>query len=97
MSVAMISPQLNDTHTALRYSCRECFCQLEKTVKFVDFLNPLIASFRKAVGMSPNISLAARSTDIVEDGIQCTDETNSIPLDDPAAEKSSSSSDTEQG
>ena len=47
--------------------------------------------------MSPNISLAARSTDILDDGTQCADETNSVPLDDPAAEKSSSSSDTEQG
>ena len=88
---------LNDTHTALRYSCRECFCQLEKAIKFVDFLNPLIISFRKSVRMSPNISLAARSTDIVDDGAQYTDETNTTPLEDPAAKESTSNSDTEQG
>ena len=47
--------------------------------------------------MSPNISLAARSTDIVDDGAQYTDETNTTPLEDPAAEESTSNSDTEQG
>lgn len=99
-SVAMIASclLLDDTasNTTSKYVCRDCFRQLEKAVRSVNFLNPLIVAVRKSFGMPHNVSLAARSAEIVDTGRQSTCKASSTPLRE-SEESTNGSSDTEQG
>jgi len=94
----MITPRLlvDDTHSSSKYFCRDCFRQLERAIKSVDFVTPLIVVIRKAVGMPHNIALAARDADMKDAGTQYDEESCSVPLGKSDSEESTSSSDTEQ-